>query len=81
MSQNSDLEARLALIFRLILELPEDADVSRIRRINERRWDSLATVTLTTALEGEFAVTLDSQDISRLTSYQAVLLFLKERTL
>ncbi len=76
---SADLEAKLSEVFRLVLELPDEADVSKVRRINERRWDSLAHVTLTTALEGEFGVTLDAKDIERLTSYQATLLLLRER--
>ncbi len=75
----NDLEEKLTMIFRLVLELPDAADVARIRRINQARWDSLAHVTLTTAIEGEFGVTLDAKDIERLTSYQATLLLLRER--
>ena len=69
----------LAQIFRFILHLPDDADVSKIRRINETRWDSLATVTLVAALESEFGITLDSHEIERLTSFQATLLLLSEK--
>jgi acyl carrier protein len=69
----------LTQIFQFILNLPEDADTSGIRRINEARWDSLANVTLITALESEFGITLDAHDIERLTSYQAALLLVLEK--
>jgi acyl carrier protein len=75
----SDQAEKLSHIFRFILQLPDDADTSKIRRINEVRWDSLANVTLVTALESEFGITLDSHEIERLTSYQATLLLLQEK--
>jgi acyl carrier protein len=75
----TDLEKNLSQIFRFILQLPDDADTSKIRRVNEVRWDSLANVTLVTALESEFGITLDSHEIERLTSYQAALLLLLEK--
>ncbi len=75
----SDQAEKLSQIFRFILQLPDDADTSRIRRINEVRWDSLASVTLVTALESEFGISLDSHEIDRLTSYQATLLLLSEK--
>lgn len=75
----SDQAEKLSQIFRFILQLPDDADTSKIRRINEVRWDSLANVTLVTALESEFGITLDSHEIERLTSYQATWLLLSEK--
>lgn len=75
----SDRAAKLSQIFRFILELPDGADTTKIRRINEVRWDSLANVTLITALESEFGITLDSHEIERLTSYQATLFLLSEK--
>lgn len=74
-----DRAEKLSQIFRFILHLPDDADTSKIRRINESRWDSLATVTLVSALGSEFGIELDSQEIERLTSYQATLLLVSER--
>lgn len=70
---------KLSQIFRLVLNLPDDADVSSVRRINEVRWDSLANATLVFALEGEFGITLDAHEIERLTSYQSTLLLVKEK--
>ena len=75
----NDVAEKLSQIFRFILQLPDDADTSNVRRINEVRWDSLANVTLITALESEFGITLASHEIERLTSYQATLLLLSEK--
>jgi acyl carrier protein len=69
----------LSQIFRLILDLPDDADVSKVRRITQPKWDSLANATLIVALESEFGVRLDAQEVERLTSYQSTLLLLRER--
>ena len=70
---------RLAEIFRLVLDLPPDAEVSNVRRVATPRWDSLANATLVTALESEFRITLDAREIDRLTSYRATLLLLDEK--
>lgn len=75
----NDIAEKLSQIFRFILQLPDDADTSNIRRINEVRWDSLANVTLITALESEFGITLDTHEVERLSSYQATLLLLSEK--
>ena len=75
----NDVAEKLSQIFRFILQLPDDADTSNVRRINEVRWDSLANVTLITALESEFGITLASHEIERLTSYRATLLLLSEK--
>lgn len=40
----NDVAEKLSQIFRFILQLPDDADTSNVRRINEIRWDSLAEI-------------------------------------
>jgi acyl carrier protein len=75
----NDVADKLSQIFRFILQKPDDADVSNIRRLNEVRWDSLANVTLITALESEFGIAMDTHEIERLTSYKATLLLLSEK--
>ena len=76
---DSDAAEKLTEIFRLILELPDGADVSEITRVTESRWDSVANVELITAFESEFGVTLGLAEMERLTSYQATLLLLSEK--
>lgn len=71
---------KLAAILRLVLNLPDGADVSNVRRINETKWDSLANATLVVAIEGEFGIKLDARDIERLTSFHATLLLVQEKT-
>jgi acyl carrier protein len=42
-------------------------------------WDSIANVTLLAAIEEEFDVTIDANDLERLTSFRAVLDYLTVR--
>lgn len=70
---------KLQQIFQLVLDYPDDTDMTKVRRINEQRWDSLANVTLITALESEFGLVMDAQDSERLTSFQATLLIVREK--
>lgn len=76
---NNAEKTKLSQIFRYVLGLSGDTDVSEIAQIREVRWDSLATVTLIAALESEFQLRLDSHDIERLTSYESTLLLLMEK--
>jgi acyl carrier protein len=75
----TEVEKKLSEIFKIVLDLPDDAETKNIRRINEVNWDSLAQVTLVTALESEFGIQLDHSEAERLTSYQSTLLLLTEK--
>lgn len=72
-------EAKLSEIFRSVLQLPSDADVSRARQLSIETWDSLAHVSLMLAIEGEFGVSIDIADQIALTSFPAIRLYLGER--
>tara|TARA_R110000868_G_scaffold40560_1_gene139852 strand:+ start:4109 stop:4330 length:222 start_codon:yes stop_codon:yes gene_type:complete len=65
-------------VFLIVLDLPEDVDFQSLRRINNDKWDSLATVSLVAAIESELDLQLDTQQQERLTSYQATTLLLDE---
>lgn len=72
---------RLNEVFRAVLELPPDAEVTDARQEASPKWDSLAHAVLVGALESEFGLTIDAADSLDLTSYEAVALFLEERGL
>jgi len=74
-----DIESTLSQIFRIVFELEDDVDTSSIRRINEVRWDSLANVTLVTAIESEFGINLDYSETERLTSYKSAVILINEK--
>ncbi len=74
-------EQKLREIFRAVLDLPDGADVTRMRQEGEPAWDSLAHVTLVAAMESEFDLQVDAGDSLALTSFAAVVRYLEERGL
>lgn len=71
---------KLEEIFRVVLDLPAESDVTNVRRITSRRWDSLAHVSLIAAIESEFGIALDSLEGERLTSFEAAKRLLAEKS-
>lgn len=72
-------EAKLVEIFRVVLEV--DTDVQSVRRVTERRWDSLAHTSMIAAIESEFGLQLEIDDMERMTSFAATRLLLEEKGL
>jgi acyl carrier protein len=64
--------ARIEDIFRMVVGVPDGADVSALTRGGEPRWDSLAQVSLVMALEQEFGVTFALSDRAAMTSFPAL---------
>ena len=62
---------KLEEVFRVVLDMPPGSDVSNVRRLTAKRWDSLAHVSLVAAIETEFGVQFDTAASERLTSFQA----------
>ena len=75
---NEESVAKLQDIFRAVFNVPQTRDVSQVQQDTERKWDSLAHVTLVAAIENEFNVTIDAADALRMTSYGATRLLLEE---
>ena len=71
--------ATLQGIFRAVFNLDDTMDVTRVSQTSEKRWDSLAHVTLVAAIESEFNLKLDLSEALRLTSYEAATLLLEEK--
>jgi acyl carrier protein len=72
-------ERKLAEVFRAVLSLGPDSDVSGVRQLSTPGWDSLAHVSLVAAIESEFGVSIDIADSMALTSFRAATLYLKEQ--
>ena len=72
--------SKLKEIFMAIFELSE-SEVAGYRKINNRKWDSLATVTLIAAVESEFNILTDESVYEGFTSFSAVELVLDEQGL
>jgi acyl carrier protein len=71
----------LERVFRVVLDLSDEAVVTKMRRLNEPKWDSLAQATLVAAIESEFKLTLSASEIDRITSFSSTKLLLEERGL
>jgi len=74
-------EIKLAEIFRVVLDLDDNYDVSSVRRLAQAKWDSLAHVSIVAAIESEFGLNLESTDMERMSSFAATRLLLKEKGL
>ena len=69
--------SKLKEIFMAVFELSE-SQVGSYRKINNRKWDSLATVTLIAAVESEFNILIEESAYEVVTSFSAVELTLDE---
>ena len=78
---NAQTTDRLQEIFRAVFELPAGSDVASLRQISTPTWDSLAHVSLVTAIESEFGVSLDAAEQLRMTSYAATAALLEDKAL
>jgi acyl carrier protein len=76
---NENQIALLSEIFRLVLELPGELELARVNRLNTAKWDSLANVTLVTAIENEFNVSFDTHDAERMSSFKSAQILIEEK--
>lgn len=72
------LDKQLKEIFLIVLDLPEETNVTALRRISCEKWDSLANVSLIAAIESELSVQLNIEQQDRFTSYESVRLLLDD---
>ncbi|WP_412740995.1 acyl carrier protein [Krasilnikovia sp. MM14-A1259] len=60
---------RLRDVFRTALDLPADAPVDDLHYQDHEKWDSLAHMSLIAALEDEFDVMIDTEDVINMSSF------------
>lgn len=72
---------KLVEIFRVVFETEDLSEIETARRLDHRRWDSLAHVSLVVAIESEFGLQLSIADMNRMTSFAATQLLLEEKSL
>jgi acyl carrier protein len=60
---------RLRKVFRASLELPGDYDVDGLEYRAIEKWDSLAHMSLVAAIEDEFDVMIDTDDVIDMSSF------------
>ena len=70
---NNIVEGRLREIFIDILGVDSIDNIE----MNNQEWDSLAHLNLMSEIEDEFDIEISIEDMSKLTSFQSVLNFLK----
>lgn len=67
---------KLKQIFMEVFSISE-AEVESYRKLNNRKWDSLASVTLVVAIESEFRIKLQESDYESLSSFSSAELILE----
>jgi acyl carrier protein len=73
------LESRLADCFLAVFPTLDPAQVRTASLDTVAEWDSLAGLTLAAVVEEAFAIEIDGGDLVNLTSYSAVLEYLRAR--
>jgi acyl carrier protein len=61
---------RLQRVFREVLELGPDSDVENLKYRDIEQWDSLGHMSLVAAIEDEFGVLLDTEQVIDLSSFK-----------
>jgi acyl carrier protein len=73
----SDVRARLVKCFAAVFaELSED-EVALASPVTVGSWDSVASITLLSVIEEEFAIQIDPDDLEHLVSFELVLDYLQ----
>ncbi|WP_229715918.1 acyl carrier protein [Mangrovihabitans endophyticus] len=65
----ADLQ-RLRDAFRTSLDLPADTPVDELQYQDNAQWDSLAHMSLIAAIEDEFSIMIDTDDVINMSSFQ-----------
>jgi acyl carrier protein len=60
---------RLRDVFRKSLELPDDYPVDELQYRGIEKWDSLAHMSLVAAIEDEFGVMIETDDVIDMSSF------------
>ncbi|WP_236790130.1 acyl carrier protein [Amycolatopsis sp. GM8] len=68
-----EIEQRLRAVFVAALDLGEDADVETLEYRGIEEWDSVGHMTLVAAIEDEFDVQLDTDQVLDLSSFKVAL--------
>jgi acyl carrier protein len=71
---------KLKQIFMEIFSINE-SEIESYRMINNKKWDSLASVMLIAALESEFEIIIEEADYESFTSFAAIELVLENSDL
>jgi acyl carrier protein len=67
------LAERLRAVFVITLELADDVAVEQLKYRDIPQWDSLGHMTLVAAIEDEFGVQLDTEQVIDMSSFKVAL--------
>jgi len=66
----TDTEKRLIRCFQAVFPELSESDATDATTLRVAAWDSMATVTLAAAVEEEFGIQFEPEELENLTSYQ-----------
>ncbi|MBO3747095.1 acyl carrier protein [Streptosporangiaceae bacterium NEAU-GS5] len=69
---------RLEDVFKTALRLTDEVDVSSLEYRGVPQWDSLGHMTLIAAIEDEYGITIDTDDVIDLNSYAKAVALLEK---
>lgn len=72
MKQNDVITSNITVVFRLILDNPELELVPSMKMGDSAEWDSFVHINLIIALESEFDIEFDSEEIGSLLSVDQI---------
>jgi acyl carrier protein len=75
----SNIESRVSACFMSIFPELAEADVARASQASLAQWDSVAHVTLLSAIAEEFQIELDEESFDSLSSYLLIVDFVEGR--
>ena len=75
----NELNARLIKCFSAVFPQLTEQEILVAAPVNIEGWDSLASITLVSVIEEEFAVQIDPEDIEHLVSFEMVLDYLNKK--
>ena len=71
-----ELRRQLIECFTLVFSKVKEDDLLGLNIINCEDWDSVANISLTTIIEESFDITLKTEDLDHLTSFQSILKYI-----
>ena len=74
-----NLNEKLNLILENILELDGSEEIESLSMISYPKWDSLAQLSIISALEDEFSIKISIKDFEMLSSYKSIKNMLTEK--
>jgi len=73
------LEEKLTQIMSLVFEIPEDRIKEDSSPDDIENWDSIGAINLITAIEEEFDIEFDDEDLLEMLNFQLIKLKVKEK--